>query len=116
MGKKAPAAIAAAPAGSQKGEWGCVRLHDPTQSRGDQRPLGRAITTLRERQNHLTPELLAERAKIDLRTLKKIEAGEGDADFNTIVFIVQATGTSMGEFASLHEEFAKEEQNGGSGP
>jgi hypothetical protein len=82
---------------------------DPTQPIGNQKALGRAIKTLRERQENLTPDLLAKRAEIDPKRVERIEAGEGDADFNTVVFLVRAIGTTMREFTELHEAFAEEE-------
>ena len=82
---------------------------DPTQPIGDQKALGRAIKTLRERQENLTRELLAGRAEIDPKRVERIEAGEGDADFNTVVFLVRAIGATMREFTELHEAIVKEQ-------
>ena len=78
----------------------------------NQKALGRAIKALREQQRGLTPELLASRAEVNPLRVERIEAGEGDADFNTAVFLVRAIGISMREFAELHEAFVKEEAAG----
>ncbi len=76
---------------------------DPTQPLGNQKALGQAIRTMREESEGLTPELLAKRAEVDLQTLTRIEAGEGDADYNTLRFIVRAMDRSMGGLGDLHE-------------
>lgn len=82
---------------------------DPTQPLGDQKALGRTVVTLREDRN-LTPETVAERAQMDVAKLKSVEAGEGDLDFNSAVFIFRAIGVPMGEAAALHERFVSEEE------
>jgi predicted transcriptional regulator len=88
------------------------RQGDPSQPIGDQKALGRAIKALREQQTGLTPELLARRAEVNSQRVERVEAGEGDANYNTVVFLVRAIGATMREFTELHETFVKEEGQG----
>jgi transcriptional regulator with XRE-family HTH domain len=85
---------------------------DESDRRDNQPALGRAIRELREHHGNLTPEALAERAEVDLRLLGQMEAGEG-GDWNSISWVLDALGVSMGEFAALYEEFLEEEEEGG---
>ena len=84
---------------------------DPTQPVGDQKALGQTVVTLRESRG-LTPEIVAERVEMDIETLKAVEGGEGDLDFNGAVFIFRAIGVPMGEAAELHDRFVEEEDDG----
>lgn len=81
---------------------------DESDERESQPALGRAVRTLRE-QKGLIPSALAERAKVDLRRLEQIEAGEG-GDYNTIVCLHRALGVTAGSFAELFEALAREEE------
>lgn len=76
--------------------------------------LGQTVRTLREREDDLTPQALAERADVDLRLLEQIEAGEG-GDFNAITYLRRALGVTAREFAELYTEFAREEEGSESG-
>jgi DNA-binding XRE family transcriptional regulator len=64
---------------------------------------------LRERHDHLTPAIVAERAEIDVRTVERIEAGENETSWNVAFWIAKAIGASMKEVAELEEAFRREE-------
>lgn len=64
---------------------------------------------LRERHEHLTPAIVAKRAEIDVRTVERIEAGEGETSWNVTFWIAEAIGASMKEVAELEEAFRREE-------
>lgn len=74
-----------------------------------QRALGRALQILRERHEHLTPAIVAKRAEIDVRTVKRVEAGEGETSWNVTFWIAEALGVSIKEVAELEEAFRREE-------
>ena len=65
---------------------------------------------LREQREHLTPAKLAERAGLDVRTVRRVEAGEAETTWNTIFWIAEALGVSMKEVTDLEEELRREEE------
>lgn len=83
----------------------------PPQRHEPQRALGRALQMLRERHEHLTPAIVARRAEIDVRTVERAEAGQGDTSWNVTFWIAEAIGASMKEVAELEGAFRREEQN-----
>lgn len=82
---------------------------DPRKPVGDQKALGRAVRAVREREG-LSLEVVAQKAEIEVQTLIDIEAGKGDADWNTVTFVVEAMGESMGPFGQLETAFKEEEE------
>jgi len=65
---------------------------------------------LRERHEHLTPAIVAKRAELDVRTLERIEKGEGETTWNTARWIAEAIGVSMKEVSELEEALRREEE------
>lgn len=71
--------------------------------------LGRAIKKLRENRG-MSPQLLADRAAVDVEHLEAIESGEGDtARWNTVASVAGALDTSVREVAALAEALVEDE-------
>jgi len=49
-------------------------------------------------------------AGIDVRTLKRLEAGEGETTWNVAFWIAEALEVSMKELSELEETFRREEE------
>jgi transcriptional regulator with XRE-family HTH domain len=72
--------------------------------------LGRAIRTLREKAG-LSEEELGERAELPLAELRRVEAGEVEADWGTLRHLAYGLGTSLAEVFRLAEfDHPEEEQ------
>jgi len=71
--------------------------------------LGRAIRTLRENAG-LSEEELAERAELPLAELRRVEAGEVEADWGTLRHLAYGLGTGLAEVFRLAEFDHPEEQ------
>jgi transcriptional regulator with XRE-family HTH domain len=65
---------------------------------------------LREQHEHLTPAIVAKRAEIDVKTVERVESGEGETSWNITLWIAEAIGVSMKEVAELEEAFRREEE------
>ncbi len=72
--------------------------------------LGRAFRTLREKAG-LSQEELAERAELPAAELRRVEAGEVEADWGTLRHLAYGLGTSLAEVFRLAEfDHPEEEQ------